>query len=117
MPLICFKTAKRLIPLAKVLSILGYRYPLQKWPKCSGPCPFRCSFNNRAASFDLRNGGWHCFGCRKSGNQLELYAMATGKPLHEATVELCGKAGVEPPYLEADPRPCLREPHSSNRSN
>jgi len=36
-------------------------------------------------------------GCEKRGDQVDLYAAATGLPVREAAAELCNKLGIELP--------------------
>ncbi|MFO0964666.1 MAG: CHC2 zinc finger domain-containing protein [Gemmataceae bacterium] len=50
-------------------------------------------------SANLVKHAFHCFKCRATGNQLDFWAKAIKKPLHEAALELCARLHREVPWL------------------
>ena len=61
-------------PVLQVIEHLGLRGDLSD-TQFHSRCPFH---EEDTASFDIRldTGGWHCFGCGKSGNLIEFVAKA-----------------------------------------
>ncbi len=64
-----------------------------------GPCPLHGSESphSRVFAVNLRKNAYRCFKCGAKGNQLDLWAAVSGKPLYQSTLELCKRAGVVPP--------------------
>src|SRR5271168_576399 len=66
-----------------------------------GPCPVHHSTSPSSRSFsaNLKRHIDRCFKCGSSGNQLDLYAVATGRSLFDATVALCEQLDREVPWM------------------
>jgi len=64
-----------------------------------GPCLIHGSASpqSRSLSVNLAKNTFQCFGCGQKGNQLDLFALATGLPIYQAAIELCRRSGIEPP--------------------
>jgi DNA primase len=101
MPGIDFALLRRQVPLTQVLDLLGFRPTTRCGPQVRGPCPLHGSPSPRSRSFaaHLQRHCWRCFRCGAGGNALDLYAAATRLPLYEASLELCRRLGLTPPWL------------------
>jgi DNA primase len=106
---------RQLVSMDKVLELIGWR---PRWCEPAGrrgPCPVHKGSDPDSRQFAVYGGMWHCMGrCQRGGNQLDLYAAVVGKPLLEAAVELCERAGVAVPYLPRRPRQ-ERQPRTEKR--
>lgn len=101
MPGIHFAEARARIPLADVLDLLGFVPCESSGDQVRGPCPVHHSISPSSRSFsaNLTRHIYRCFKCGSYGNQLDLYASATGLNLFEATVVLCEQLDREVPWL------------------
>src|SRR5262249_61275931 len=101
MPGIHFAEARSRIALAEVLAVLGFVPCESSGDQVRGPCPVHHSAtpSSRSFSANLRFHLYRCFTCGSSGNQLDLYAAATGLSLFEAAVALCEKLHREVPWV------------------
>ena len=90
MPGIDFAAARAAIALAEVLDLLGFVACESRGDQVRGPCPVHGSTSPSSRSFsaNLKRQVYRCFKCGSCGNQLDLYAAATGLSLFEATVVL-----------------------------
>ncbi len=100
-----FAAVRVAIGIRETLQLLDWRAVSGREPQLRGPCPVHRSENPRSTSFsvNLAKNAFQCFGCGCRGNQLDLFATATGLPLYLAAVELCLRMGVEPPRTAAPP--------------
>jgi len=87
------------IGIGAVLKLLQWRAAAGKGTQLRGPCPVHRSKNVLSTNFsvNLNKNAFQCFGCGKKGNQLDLFAAATGLPLRAAALELCRRLCIEPP--------------------
>jgi CHC2 zinc finger len=101
MPGIDFAQARAMISLADVLDLLGFVPCESSGDQVRGPCPVHHSISpsSRSLSANLKRHIYRCFKCGAGGNQLDLYASATGLSLFEATVALCEKLHREVPWM------------------
>jgi hypothetical protein len=99
-----FDRVKELVSYAAVLKLLGWRHVRMEAGRHRGPCPVHHSTNPRGDSFAVGPMGWTCHKCKRNGDQLALWAQATGRPILEATLDLCGRLDLEVPYLARRPR-------------
>ena len=107
MPAIDYRAARALLPLADVLTLLGF-VPQRRWGvQLRGPCPVHGSRSATSRSFaaHLGKNAWHCFRCGAGGKALDLWAAVTRQPLHAAVLELCERLGRDVPWLAAAARP------------
>jgi len=91
----------RRIVLRDVLDLLGWTPLCQTGTDAQGPCPLHEPQGEDDWKFfvDLAANTFECRspGCEKKGNQLDLYAAATGLPVDQAAVELCERMSMEVP--------------------
>ena len=89
------------VTIAEVLDLLGFVAGATSGDQVRGPCPVHRSTipSSRSFSANLRLHIYRCFKCGSSGNQLDLYAAATGLCLFEATVRLCEQLHREVPWM------------------
>lgn len=87
------------IGIQEVLSLLEWMPVAAAGPQRRGPCLIHGSSSpqSRSLSVNVAKNTFQCFGCGQKGNQLDLFALATGLPIYGAAVELCRRIGIEPP--------------------
>ena len=80
--------------------MLGFRAQSAYRGQQRGPCPLHgsTSSTSRCFSANEREHVFQCFQCGRSGNALDLWAMATKQPPYEAAVDLCGRLHLPVPY-------------------
>src|SRR5258708_37547205 len=106
MPGIRYAEVRAGVTIAEVLDLLGFVASATPRDQVRGPCPVHRSTtpSSRSFSANLRLHIYRCFKCGSSGNQLDLYAAATGLSLFEAAVALCEQLHCEVPWMvEAGP--------------
>ncbi len=103
MPGIDYRAARGLLPLADVLTLLGFVPRRRHGPQLRGPCPLHRSGHTTSRSFaaHLDKNAWYCFRCAAGGNALDLWAAATRQSLHAAVLDLCQRLGRDVPWLPA----------------
>lgn len=102
-----FAELRRQVTIRQVLELLQWQPVSQHGPQWRGPCPVHRSSSEQSRSFSV-NAEKHVFRCFKpkcdaKGNQLDLYALATGLPLLEAAHLLCQRLGIAAPTLPNHP--------------
>jgi len=102
MPGVDFNAVQSLVPMAKVLELIGlaaYNVPGDQF---HGPCPVHKSQSRRSRSFsvNLARGVCRCHKCGFAGNQIQLWAKLKGMTVYDAAVDLCEQAGVQVPWIE-----------------
>ena len=102
MPGVNFPAVQSLVPMAKVLELIGFVATGVRGDQLHGPCPIHRSKSPRSRSFSVHRtkGVCKCHRCGFSGNQIQLWAELHGKTVYEAAVDLCRQAGVEVPWIE-----------------
>lgn len=100
-PGIHFAEVRARIALADVLDLLGFVPSESSGDQVRGPCPVHrsASPSSRSFSANIRLHIYRCFKCGSSGNQLDLYANATGLGLFAATIALCEKLHRDIPWI------------------
>jgi DNA primase len=101
MPGIRFAEVRAMISMADVLDLLGF-VAVETWQdQVRGPCPVHRPTSRRSRSFsaNLKRHVYQCFSCGSSGNQLDLYAAATGLRLFDAAVALCERLHCDIPWV------------------
>lgn len=93
MPSLDFDAIKRDISLDDVLTLIGWSGKIEPNGSIRGPCPIHESRRPRSRIFVVTGEEWFCHRCKKGGGKLDLYALITGKPIFEATIELCNRLG------------------------
>jgi hypothetical protein len=121
MPGIHFAEARARLALADVLDLLGFTPCESSRDQVRGSCPVHHSISPSSRSFsaNLKRHIYRCFKCGSCGNQLDLYAKATGLSLFEATVALCEQLHREVPWMSKGtrlgPRPAELGPRPADR--
>jgi DNA primase len=105
MPHIDFAAARREIPIRRVLDLLHFRAVERRGDQLRGPCPLHGSArkNSRSFSVNLTKNAFRCFVCHAAGNQLDLWAGVSKLPVFDATVDLCGRLGIDVPFAVHGP--------------
>ncbi|MFN9827867.1 MAG: hypothetical protein ACK58J_27255, partial [Planctomyces sp.] len=91
-----YRAVRRLIPLSRVLNLLGFQPAQCRGESLRGICVL-CARGPAAqppqsrTSFaaDLRRDVWYCFRCHRGGDQLTLWSLSIQQPLYAATKQLC----------------------------
>ena len=88
-----------------VLELLGFVPRQRRGDQVRGPCPLHklTSPASRSFSAHLTKQAYRCFHCGSSGNQLDLWAAATGQPLYQAAIDICEKLHRPVPRLPRGP--------------
>jgi CHC2 zinc finger len=76
MPAIDYRRARAELPLAEVLTLIGYTPPSCAGVQLRGPCPLHGSRSKASRVFAAHLGRnlYHCFRCGAGGNALDLWA-------------------------------------------
>ncbi len=92
-----YPALRRVLRLGQVLELLGFVPSSRAGAQVRG----------RSFAAHLERHCWQCFRCGARGNALDLWPAATGLPLYEAAVDLCGRLNLPIPRLPArsPPRP------------
>jgi DNA primase len=103
MAAIDYAAIRRRIAIRRVLELIAYQPTSTRGDQWRGPCPLEphvlARRGDRYFSVNLARNLFHCFRCRRSGNQLDLWAAITQLPLYPATLDLCRRIGIEPPTI------------------
>ena len=99
MPGIDYATLRARITMEEVLELVSFRPLKRKGCRVRGRCPFGCGNSPRDFVANLALRRYHCFGCRRRGNHLELWAAMQDPPFHEAVLNLCQRLNIDPPLI------------------
>ena len=101
MPGIDYDKVRSSIGIKRVLELISFKATAIRRDEFRGPCPIHGSKSRNSRSFvaNLRKNAFRCFECGAHGNQLDLVAAVTRRPLFEAAKDLCRRAGIEVPLL------------------
>ena len=101
MPGVDFERIRAVVTMEQVLNLLGFEPSSRSGSQWSGSCPLRDCGTSRRRSFSVNvaSGRYCCHRCQSHGNPLELWAAATGLPLHRAAVDLCHRLGCAVPWI------------------
>jgi transposase len=90
-----YRYLRQQLPIAEVLRLLNYPQPTTgAGMQLRGPCPLHNDQRRRSTfSVNLEKGIFQCFAreCAAHGNALDLWAKATGQPIHQAALDLADK--------------------------
>ena len=114
-PALDFAAVRAAVPLAAVLQLLGFQPRSTRGLQHRGPCPLHGSTagTSRCFSANLDQHVFHCFKCGRSGNALDLWALATGQSPYDAALDLCQRLALLVPTLPPTPRNREGEPVAS----
>ena len=101
MPGIDFDRVRTEITMREILQLLGFQPNRARGDQWYGRCPLPgCSSSRRSCfSVNVNLGRYCCHRCRHHGHPLELWAAATGLPLHRAAIDLYATLGRDVPWL------------------
>jgi DNA primase len=101
MPGVDFERVRTAITMKQVLDLVGFEPAHRSGEQWYGRCPLHESRSGHRHSFSVNValGRYFCHGCRSHGNQLELWAAATKRPLHQAAIDLCHRLGCDIPWI------------------
>jgi transposase InsO family protein len=123
-PAIDFAALRAVLTMAAVLQLLGCRASSAPGAQRRGPCPLHGSTSgtSRCFSANLEHNTFHCFKCGKSGNALDLWALATRQSIYDAALDLCQRLHIPVPQLPSPlpmppPRNREEEPVDSASTN
>jgi DNA primase len=96
-----FAEVRRRVRLGQILELCGFVPRTRRGAQVRGPCPVHRSRSphSRVFAAQLERQVWHCFGCRRGGNALDLWAARTGLRLYAAALDLCARLGIAVPWL------------------
>ena len=102
MPGVDYSAVEALVPMARVLELVGFTGQGATGDQCRGPCPVHGSRSPHSRSFSVNvvRGVCQCFKCGFAGNQIQLWAAVKKMTVYEAAIDLCRQAGVEVPWIE-----------------
>jgi hypothetical protein len=107
MPGLDFAELRRRISMRRVLTLLDYRPTTCRGDPWRGPCPL-CgpastppALPARYFTIHLGRHVFRCYRCGASGNQLDLWRLATSLPLYAAALDLCTRLHEPPPQLHS----------------
>jgi putative transposase len=105
-PAIDFTAVRAAVTLGTVLGLLGFQALSTHGAQQRGPCPLHGSTSgtSRCFSANLSDHIFHCFKCGRSGNALDLWALATGQTPYDAALDLCQRLNIPLPTRPAIPR-------------
>jgi putative transposase len=115
-PAIDFDAVRAAISMAAVLALLGFQANGGHGAQQRGPCPLHGSTSGTSRCFSVNREQhcFHCFKCGRSGNALDLWALATRQSIYDAAVDLCQRLAIPLPLL---PRNREEEPVASPVEN
>jgi hypothetical protein len=104
-PAIDFAAVRAAVTIAAVLQLLGCQPPSSRGAQQRGPCPLHGSTSgtSRCFSANLEQHTFHCFKCGRSGNALDLWALANRLSIYDAAIDLCQRLGISVPTLTPTP--------------
>ena len=108
-PAIDFAAVRVAITIAQVLTLLGFTPRSDYAGQQRGSCPLHASKPGTARCFSVNTNAhtFHCFKCNRSGNALELWALANRLSIYDAALDVCQRLSI--------PLPILAPPPTANR--
>lgn len=96
-----YRALRALIPIRQVLDQLGWSPRTLCGDQWRGLCPLHDVSSGEDPSFSVNvaRSIFRCFRCEARGNQLDLWKAHSHLPLKRASLDLCRRLGVTPPYL------------------
>jgi putative transposase len=108
-PAIDFAAVRAAITITQVLTLLGFTPRSDYHGQQRGACPLHGSSAGTARCFSVNTNAhtFHCFKCNRSGNALDLWAIANRLSIYDAATDLCQRLNI--------PLPSLAPPSTANR--
>lgn len=94
-----FAALRARVSMEEVLELLNFRPVRRIGSRLRGPCLFNCGGSPRDFVVNLELRRYRCFACRRSGNQLELWAAMQNQSFYVAAHHLCQRLDIEPPLI------------------
>jgi putative transposase len=96
-----FAAVRAAITIGQVLTLLGFMPRSDYAGQQRGACPLHGSNHGTARCFSVNTNAhtFHCFKCGRSGNALELWAVANRLSIYEAAIDLCRRLNIQLPTL------------------
>lgn len=87
--------------MTQVLDLLKVQASETSGNQVRGVCPLHPAGTRRGRTFsaNLQKDAYRCFKCGSAGNQLDLWAAATGQSLHAAAIDLCNRLQMAVPEI------------------
>ena len=99
MPGIDYRRLRVLIPMERVLELIGFEPTSLCGQQLRGNCLLPACQTPRMFSVNIQRGIFHCFACGSQGNQIDLWSAFHDLPLHQAAQHLCQQANLPIPWL------------------
>jgi transposase InsO family protein len=114
-----FAAVRAAVTMAAVLQLLGFKANSTRGAQQRGPCPLHGSTaaTSRCFSVNLDQQLFHCFKCGRSGNALDLWALANRLNIYDAAIDLCQRWNVPLPTLPPSTRNREEEPVAPRSDN
>ncbi len=112
MPGVDFDAVKHLVPLDRVLELIGWRPHTHEGRERRGACPVHRSRSPKSRSFAVNGEKWYCHACKTGGDQIRLYALVMQLDPYAAALELCRRQGLKVPWM---PRAARKPRRPRNR--
>ena len=92
-----FSELRRRIAITDVLCLLRFEPTQSQGSRLRGSCPIHESGRVRKRDFsvDLDKNCFRCFGCKRGGNQLDLWVFTQDLSLPSAAIDLCHRLGLK----------------------
>jgi putative transposase len=105
-PAIDFDAVKATVTMAAVLALLGFQPNSTRGAQQRGGCPLHGSSHGTSRCFSAHLGKnvFHCFKCGRSGNALDLWALANRLTPYDAAIDLCQRLHLPLPTLLPEPQ-------------
>ena len=109
-PAIDFAAVRAAITVAQVLTLLGFVPRSDHAGQQRGACPLHSSTPGTARCFSVNTNThtFHCFKCGRSGNALDLWAIANRLSIYDAAIDICQRLNI-PLHTLAPPPTVNRE--------
>ena len=99
MPGIDYAALRARITMEDVLEQIRFRVRSRVGSRVRGSCPFGCGDSPRDFVANTAVRRYRCFGCDRCGTHLELWASTQGQPFYPATLDLCQRLSIDPPWV------------------
>jgi len=108
-PAIDFAAVRAALTIVQVLALLGFVPRSDHAGQQRGACPLHGATSDTARCFSVntQTHTFHCFKCGRSGNALDLWAVANRLSIYDAALDLCQRLNI--------PLPVLPSPATGNR--
>jgi transposase InsO family protein len=105
-----FAAVRQTITIGQVLTLLGFRARSDHAGQQRGACPIHGASPGTARCFSVNTKAhtFYCFKCGRSGNHLDLWAIANRLSIHNAATDLCQRLNLPLPTANREEEPVSR---------